>query len=84
MSKKDLLQEAERLAGSRDVRITRMNALHRTLEYASLIHIQTGRVPTIEEITDYAQQFLRFIYELTIKKKEEDLRAKAEKNAHAG
>ncbi len=81
MSKKDLLREAERQAGSRDARITRMNALHRALEYAGLIHIQTGRVPTIEEITQYAHQFLQFIYEPTIKKIEEDLRAEAEKEA---
>ena len=81
MNKREILQEAERLAGSRDARITRMNALHRALEYAGLIHIQTGRVPTIEEITQYAHQFLQFIYEPTIKKIEEDLKAEAEKEA---
>jgi len=83
MSKKDLLQEAEQYAGSRDARITRMNALNRALEYAHMIHIQTGVVPTIEEITQYAHQFLQFIYEPTIRKIEEDLRAGVEKDTQA-
>lgn len=72
MSKKDLLHEAERMAGSRDARITRMNALSRAVEYAHMVHIQTGVVPTIEEITQYARQLLRFIYEPTIRKIEEE------------
>ncbi len=81
MSKKDLLREAERQAGSRDARITRMNALSRAVEYAHMIHLQTGRVPDIAEITQYAHQFLQFIYEPTMRKIEEDLKAEAEKEA---
>ena len=45
MSKKDLLHEAEQHAISRDARITRMNTLHRALEYDPTIHLQTGIVP---------------------------------------
>ena len=74
MSKKDLLHEAERMAGSRDARITRMNALSRAVEYAHMVHIQTGVVPTIEEITQYAHQFLQFIYEPTMRKIEEEMK----------
>ncbi len=81
MSKKDLLREAERQAGSRDARITRMNALSRAVEYAHMIHLQTGVVPTIEEIIQYAHQFLMFIYEPTIRKIGEEMRAEAEKEA---